>query len=62
MAKDTNQNHGLRYIGPDPAVIGVVPLPEGWPAADHDDPDMARRGEKLASGMYEPAAAAPEKG
>lgn len=50
----------LRYTGPDPASSGVVPLPEGWPAAEHDEPDDTRRAEKLASGMYA-AVYAPEK-
>jgi len=38
----------LRYIGPDPAVTGQVPLPEGWPALDHDEPDEELAAEKLA--------------
>lgn len=55
MAKGVTR---LRYIGPAPADAGVVPLPEGWPAADHDEPEPAIRAAKVASGMY---AAAAEK-
>lgn len=58
MSKKTTQ---LRYIGPDPATVGVVPLPEGWPAADHDEPDEELRKEKLASGKYAAAAANQEE-
>lgn len=50
----------LRYVGPDPATTGVVPLPEGWPAADHDEPNPDRYAAKVASGMYA-AVYAPEK-
>ena len=42
----------LKYTGPDPQVLGVVPLPEGWPAADHDEPDAELAQEKIASGNY----------
>ena len=42
----------LRYTGPDPASVGVVPLPEGWPAETHDEPDEALAKEKIASGAY----------
>lgn len=48
----------LVYAGPE--VNGFVPLPEGWPAADHDEPDEALRAEKLASGMYDIERAEPE--
>lgn len=41
----------LKYIGPEPD--GVVQLPEGWPAFDHDEPDEAVRAAKLASGKYQ---------
>lgn len=51
----------LRYTGPDPAAVGVVPLPEGWPAFDHDEPDAALRAEKLASGAYAPPPARGEE-
>lgn len=55
----------LKYIGPDPAVVGIVPLPEGWPAADGDEPDAALAAEKIASGNYvaatPPKAAKPER-
>jgi hypothetical protein len=50
---------GLRYTGPSYAEAGCVPLPEGWPAADHHEPDDALRAEKLESGMYELATPAP---
>lgn len=54
MSKETT----LRYIGPEPGV-SALPLPEGWPATDHDEPDEALRKEKLASRMYTaPSAAA----
>ncbi|MCX7619026.1 hypothetical protein [Tepidiforma sp.] len=42
----------LRYLGPDPAIDAALPLPEGWPAADHDEPDPAAAAAKLASGLY----------
>lgn len=51
----------LKYIGPDPAEIGVVPLPEGWPAALHEEPDKGLAKEKLASGMYEAVKPAKEE-
>jgi hypothetical protein len=41
----------LRYIGPRDVVDGVLPLPEGWPAADHDEPDEALAEAKLARGL-----------
>ena len=37
----------LKYIGPDPAVTGQVPLPEGWSAVDHEEPDEDLAKEKL---------------
>lgn len=43
----------LKYIGPDPAVLGMVPLPEGWTAADGEEPDEALAAEKVSSGNYE---------
>ena len=42
----------LIYTGPDPAVVGIVPLPEGWPAADHDEEDAEVAKAKVASGNY----------
>lgn len=42
----------LTYIGPNPGVIGVVPLPEGWPAANHDEPDPLVAAVKLTTEMY----------
>lgn len=44
--------HNLTYIGPNPAVVGVVPLPEGWPAANHTERDAALVDEKRESGAY----------
>lgn len=43
----------LRYVGPEPASVGVVPLPEGWPAADHEESDDALRAEKLGHRQYQ---------
>lgn len=37
----------LRYIGPGPETVGGVPLPEGWPAADHEEPDEEIAAAKL---------------
>lgn len=48
----------LRYVGPAPAVVGMVPLPEGWPAEDHTELDDEIAKAKLASGKYERAKAA----
>lgn len=45
----------LVYIGPNPATVGIVPLPEGWPALDHEEPDEALAAEKVESGSYAPA-------
>lgn len=42
----------LVYVGPDPVEVGLVPLPEGWPAAPHQEDDAAIAEAKLASGMY----------
>ena len=56
MGKTTTRVSGeLRYVGPAPAEVGMVPLPEGWPAAAPSETDLAVLAEKLASGMYEPA-------
>lgn len=41
----------LVYIGPDPGT-GAIPLPEGWPAEDHDEPNGETAAAKVASGMY----------
>ncbi len=49
----------LTYVGPDPAVVGVVPLPEGWPAADHEEANELVAAEKVASGYYKGEGAAP---
>ena len=43
----------LRYCGPVIRPGEGVPLPQGWPAADHDEPDEALAKEKLASKMYQ---------
>lgn len=45
----------LIYIGPDPAEHGVVPLREGWPAENHDEPDEAVAAEKLAQRVKLPS-------
>ena len=42
----------LIYVGPNPAEVGVVPLYEGWPAANHTEPDSSLAAEKLKSGFY----------
>lgn len=44
----------LNYTGPKPG-RGAIPLPEGWPAATHDETDREVREAKLKSGMYERA-------
>lgn len=49
----------LIYIGPSPAEVGIVPCPEGWPAADHVEQDAGLAAEKVASGLYEEANAGP---
>lgn len=50
----------LKYVGISPADNGgIVPLPEGWPAADHDEDDEALAAEKLASGKYQQDKSAP---
>ncbi|MGI8423584.1 MAG: hypothetical protein ACR2NO_05655 [Chloroflexota bacterium] len=49
----------LIYIGPDPADVGVVPLPEGWSAANHEEPDIDLAAEKVASRMYRAKAEKP---
>ena len=55
----------LAYTGPNPeAVIGALPLPEGWEAANHDEPDAAVAAAKVASGFYrepKPAKAATKE-
>lgn len=43
----------LVYVGPNPAQVGIVPCPEGWPAANHEEPDSALAAEKVASGLYQ---------
>lgn len=37
---------------------GVNPLPEGWPAFDHSEPDAAIAEAKVASGRYAPVKSA----
>lgn len=49
----------LEYLGPDPNDLEVVPLPEGWPAASHDEPDAEVAAAKVASGAYRDASAPP---
>jgi hypothetical protein len=41
----------LRYIAETPHGA-ALPLPEGWPAADHDEPDREAADAKVASGAY----------
>lgn len=53
----------LIYTGETIDQAGVVPLPEGWPAADHDEPDRAIAAAKLTSGVYrEPESTTRAKG
>lgn len=42
----------LRYIGPEVPIGAALPLPQGWDAADHDEPDEATADAKVASGLY----------
>lgn len=51
---ETTTPTALRYVGPTMADVGVVPLPEGWPAADHDEPDAAAAAAKLAFRLARP--------
>jgi hypothetical protein len=44
----------LRYIGPTPGPNSAIPLPEGWPAYDHDEPDPVLAEAKLALRMHLP--------
>lgn len=43
----------LRYIGKTIDQVGVVPLPEGWPAEDHDELDAEVGKAKVRFGAYE---------
>lgn len=47
----------LQYTGPAPGG-GLLPLPEGWPPFDHDEPDSRTAALKVQSGLYRPAEAA----
>lgn len=40
---------------------GAIPLPEGWPAYDHDEQDSDTATAKLASGMYDAESAGTSK-
>ena len=42
----------LIYCGPKPAPGTGIPLPEGWPMANHDEPDEALAEAKVTSGNY----------
>lgn len=42
----------LTYHGPEQTADGALPLPEGWPAADHDEPNQEVAAAKVASGLY----------
>lgn len=48
----------LHYTGGGADPDTALPLPEGWPAADHDEPDAAVAAAKAASGLYRGAGAA----
>lgn len=41
----------LKFVGKIPE-YGALPLPEGWPAYDHDEPDREIAEAKVASGEY----------
>ncbi len=45
----------LKYIGKTIDEVGIVPLPEGWAAEDHDEPDPAIAKAKIAAGNYQKA-------
>lgn len=57
MSRRKTTTSALHYIGPAP-VLGIVPLPEGWPASDHEETDDEVRAKKLSSGFYETAVSA----
>lgn len=48
----------LKYIGQGHG-LGAIPLPEGWPAQDHDEPDEAVAKAKVESGHYRGEAKRP---
>ena len=56
----------LIYTGPPPDPAGgALPLPEGWTAADGDEPDTATASAKVESGLFKRAAKpgpAPQEG
>ena len=56
----------LIYTGPPPDPAGgALPLPEGWTAQDHDEPDTATASAKVESGLFKravPARPAPQEG
>ena len=47
-----SQSAGLRYIGPAIKPGEGIPLPQGYPACDHDESDPELRKAKIASGFY----------
>lgn len=47
----------LTYMGPAPG-SGALPLPEGWPALDHEEPDAEVAKAKVSSGSYRAAGVA----
>ena len=53
------QSAELRYTGPAFKPGDGIPTPQGWPAADHEEPDKALYKEKIASGFYAPVGDAP---
>lgn len=50
--KTATKSIALFFVGQRPADGSALPLPEGWPAESHEEPDDTRRAEKLA---HEPA-------
>lgn len=50
----------LSYIGPVIRPGEGVPLPEGWPAIDHEEASEEVATAKLASGMYRTGAPTAE--
>jgi len=52
----------LRYVGPAPSPDAVLPLPEGWPAYDHDETQQSEIDAKIASGFYRAASRSSKGG
>jgi len=49
----------LIYVGKPVPVGSALPLPEGWTAENHNEPDTAVAKAKLASGLYTTPVKAP---